>query len=95
MVHKEDERSEALRGTGVEVVIGELLEHDDVIRAAAGTSAAYFCYPVSPGLIPATAYFADAAKRAKPELAVRRIVHAADDHAQGRRRPRGRSGDGI
>ena len=95
MVHKEDERSEALRGTGVEVVIGELLEHDDVIRAAAGTSAAYFCYPVSPELIPATAYFADAAKRAKPELAVRRIVHAADDHAQGRRRPRGRSGDGI
>jgi len=42
MVHKEDERSEALRGTGVEVVVGELLEHDDVIRAAAGTSAAYF-----------------------------------------------------
>src|ERR1700738_2279059 len=54
MVHKEDERSEALRGTGVEVMIGELLEHDDVIRATAGTSAAYFCYPVSPGLIQAT-----------------------------------------
>src|ERR1700732_4773755 len=40
MVHKEDERSEALRGTGAEVVIGELLEHDDVIRAAAGTGVA-------------------------------------------------------
>ena len=50
MVHKEDERSEVLRGTGAEVVIGELLEHDDVIRAATGTSAAYFCYPVSPGI---------------------------------------------
>jgi uncharacterized protein YbjT (DUF2867 family) len=62
MVHKDDERSLAL--LGAEVVMGELLEHDDVIRAAAGTSAAYFCYPVSPGLIPATAYFADAAKRA-------------------------------
>jgi NAD(P)H dehydrogenase (quinone) len=34
MVHKEDERAEALRGRGAEVVIGELLEHDDVIRAA-------------------------------------------------------------
>src|SRR5580700_11664467 len=64
MVHKEDERSEVLRGTGVEVVIGDLLEHDDAIRATAGTSAAYFCYPVRPGLIQATAYFADAAKRA-------------------------------
>jgi NAD(P)H dehydrogenase (quinone) len=64
LVHKEDERSEALRGTGAEVVVGDLLEHDDAIRATAGTSAAYFCYPVRPGLIQATAYFADAAKRA-------------------------------
>jgi NAD(P)H dehydrogenase (quinone) len=45
-------------------VVGDLLEHDDAIRATAGTSAAYFCYPVRPGLIQATAYFADAAKRA-------------------------------
>src|SRR6266446_9037009 len=64
LVHKDDERSEALRGTGAEVVVGNLLEHDDAIRATAGTSAAYFCYPVRPGLIQATAYFADAAKRA-------------------------------
>ena len=48
MVHKEDDRSEALRSTGVEVVVGELLVHEDVIRAAAGTIAAYFCHPVSP-----------------------------------------------
>src|SRR6202043_3767484 len=89
MVHKEDERSEALRRTGVEVVIGELLEHDDVIRAAAGTSAAYFCYPVSPGLIQATAYFADAAKRAALKVVVNMSQisaredsesHAARDH---------------
>ena len=64
LVHKEDARSEALRGTGAEVVVGDLLEHDDAIRATAGISAAYFCYPVRPGLIQATAYFADAAKRA-------------------------------
>ena len=64
LVHKEDERSEALRGTGAEVVVGDLLEHDDAIRVTAGTSAAYFCYPLRPGLIQASAYFADAAKRA-------------------------------
>src|ERR1700737_4109200 len=89
MVHKEDECSEVLRGTGAEVVIGELLEHDDVIGAAAGTTAAYFCYPVSPGLIPATAYFADAAKRAALKVVVNMSQisaredsksHAARDH---------------
>src|ERR1700682_3744998 len=89
MVHKEDERAEALRGRGAEVVIGELLEHDDVIRPTAGTSAAYFCYPVSPGLIPATAYFADAAKRAALKAVVNMSQisaredsksHAARDH---------------
>jgi NAD(P)H dehydrogenase (quinone) len=89
MVHKEDKRSEALRGTGAEVVMGELLEHDDVVRAAAGTSAAYFCYPVSPGLITATAYFADAAKRAALKVVVNMSQisaredsksHAARDH---------------
>ena len=89
MVHKEDERSEVLRGTGAEVVIGELLEHDDVIRAVAGASAAYFCYPISPGLIQATAYFADAAKRAALKVVVNMSQisaredsesHAARDH---------------
>ena len=89
MVHKEDERSEALRSTGVEVVVGELLEHEDVIRATAGTSAAYFCYPVSPGLIQATAYFAHAAKRAALKVVVNMSQisaredsesHAARDH---------------
>jgi NAD(P)H dehydrogenase (quinone) len=89
MVHKEDERSEALRSIGVEVVVGELLEHEDVIRATAGTSAAYFCYPVSPGLIQATAYFAHAAKRAALKVVVNMSQisaredsesHAARDH---------------
>ena len=89
MVHKDDARSAALRSKGAEVVIGELLEHDDVIRAAAGTSAAYFCYPVSPGLIQATAYFADAARRAALKVVVNMSQisaredsqsHAARDH---------------
>jgi NAD(P)H dehydrogenase (quinone) len=89
MVHKEDERSQALRQAGAEVMTGELLQHDNVIRAAAGTSAAYFCYPVSPGLIQATAYFADAAKRAGLKVVINMSQisaredsesHAARDH---------------
>ena len=89
LVHKEDERSEALRGTGAEVVVGDLLEHDDAIRVTAGTSAAYFCYPLRPGLIQASAYFADAAKRAGLEAVVNMSQisaredsksHAARDH---------------
>jgi uncharacterized protein YbjT (DUF2867 family) len=89
LVHKEDERSEALRGTGAEVVVGDLLEHDDAIRVTAGTSAAYFCYPLRPGLIQASAYFAYAAKRAGLEAVVNMSQisaredsksHAARDH---------------
>jgi NAD(P)H dehydrogenase (quinone) len=89
MVHKEDQRAEALRRTGAEVVVGNLLDHDDAIRATAGTTTAYFCYPVRPGIIQTTAYFADAAKRAglKAVINMSQISaredsksHAARDH---------------
>lgn len=89
MVHKEDERAETLRSEGAEVVVGDLFEHDNVIRAAAGTTAAYFCYPVRPGIIQTTAYFADAARRAglKAVINMSQISaredsesHAARDH---------------
>ena len=89
LVHREDERSEALRKTGAEVVVGDLLEHDDAIRATDGVSGAYLCYPVRPGFIQATAYFADAAQRAGLEVVVNMSQisaredsksHAARDH---------------
>src|SRR5258708_10217551 len=89
LVHQEDERSEALRRTGAEVVVGDLLEHGDTIGATAGTSAAYFCYPIRPGIIQATAYFANAAKRAGLKAVVNMSQisaredsksHAARDH---------------
>ena len=89
LVHREDKRSEALRVTGAEVVVGDLLEHDDAIRVTVGTRASYFCYPVRPGLIQASAYFADAAKRAGLEAVVNLSQisaredsksHAARDH---------------
>ena len=89
LVHQEDKRSEALRRRGAEVVLGDLLDDDDAIRATAGTSAAYFCYPIRPGIIQATAYFADAARRAGVKAVVNMSQisaredsksHAARDH---------------
>jgi NAD(P)H dehydrogenase (quinone) len=89
LVHTEDERAEALRRNGAEVVLGDLFEHDDAVRAAGGATAAYFCYPVRPGIIQTTAYFADAAKRAglKAVINMSQISaredsksHAARDH---------------
>jgi uncharacterized protein YbjT (DUF2867 family) len=88
-VHKEDERSAALRKKGAEIFVGDLLEHDDVIRAMEGVAGAYLCYPVRPGYIQATSYFADAAKRAGVEVVVEMSQisaredsksHAARDH---------------
>ena len=64
LVHKEDERSARLRALGAEVVVGDLLNLDDVSNALKDVKAAYFVYPILPGLIEATAYFAQAAKEA-------------------------------
>jgi uncharacterized protein YbjT (DUF2867 family) len=89
MVHSEDERSEALRKAGAEIVVGDLLEHDDVLRAMEGISAAYLVYPVREGLIQVTSYFADAALRNKVDVVVNMSQisaredsqsHAARDH---------------
>jgi len=89
LAHRDDERAAQLRAAGAEVVVGDLLEHDDVLRAVNGACAAYFCYPVRPGLIQATAYFADAALRAGLEVLVNMSQisaradsksHAARDH---------------
>ncbi|WP_213764966.1 NmrA family NAD(P)-binding protein [Caballeronia sp. dw_19] len=89
LVHQEDERSTTLRDEGAEVIVGDLLEHDDVLRAMDGVTGAYLCYPVHPGYIQATAYFADAAQRAGVEIVVEMSQisarrdsesHAARDH---------------
>ena len=61
LVHRFDDRAAALRDSGAEVIVGDL--HDiDIVRAAAdGVRAAYFVYPISPGLLAATTTFAEAA----------------------------------
>lgn len=69
-VHKEDERSEKLKSLGVEISIGDLLDFRAVRRAFDGIKRAYFVYPVRPGLLDATAIYAQAAAEAKAELIV-------------------------
>ena len=70
MVHKTDARSEALEELGAEVVIGDLLEIDAIRAAMEGVDAAYFVWPVAPGLLEATVNFAQAAKEAGVETII-------------------------
>jgi NAD(P)H dehydrogenase (quinone) len=64
IVHNKDARAEALGKSGAQVVIGDLLEINTIRTAMDGVDAAYFVWPVQPGLIHATVNFAQAAKEA-------------------------------
>jgi NAD(P)H dehydrogenase (quinone) len=70
MVHSKDARSEALAKLGAEVVLGDFLEIDTVRAAMEGTDAAYFVWPVAPGLIHAIVNFAQAAREAGVSTAI-------------------------
>ena len=63
-VHRADARADRLAALGAEVVVGDLLDLEAVTRAVHGVTGAYFCYPIAPGLVEATAYFAQAAREA-------------------------------
>nr|WP_307818860.1 NAD(P)H-binding protein [Streptomyces sabulosicollis] len=54
MVHREDERAEALRATGAEVVAGDLTRAPDVVRVLDGCGRMYFGMSVSPKYLQAT-----------------------------------------
>jgi NAD(P)H dehydrogenase (quinone) len=88
-VHRQDERSAALAAQGAEIVRGDLLDFEAVRAALEGTQGAYFVYPIMPGILQATAYFAQAAKEAgiamvvnMSQISARREAksHAAQDH---------------
>src|SRR5438552_14602934 len=70
LAHREDDRSKRLGKMGAEVVIGDFLKFNDVRAAMRGVRGAYFCYPIRPGILQATAYFAQAAKEASLECVV-------------------------
>ncbi|MFJ4925204.1 NAD(P)H-binding protein [Streptomyces sp. NPDC088736] len=62
LVHRIDERSDALAESGAEIVTGDLLDINTLRPAMEGTDAAYLVWPVQPHLIHATVNFAQAAK---------------------------------
>ena len=68
LAHNEDERSMRLQELGAGVVIGDLLNLNDVRLALRGIRGAYLVYPLSPTLVQATAIFAQAAKEAEVEI---------------------------
>ncbi len=90
MVHQADARSERLGARGVEIVQGDLSDFDAVHAALEGVTAAYFVYPIQvPGLLEATAFFAQAAVERgvgaivnMSQITARRVAksHAAQAH---------------
>jgi len=94
-VHNDDDRAAALRASGVEVVLGDLLDNDAVQKAVQGVTSAYFVYPVmQPQLVDASAYFAHASIAAgvrsivnmsQISAKVDAVSHAARSHWYGER----------
>ena len=62
MVRSEDERAQALRDLGAEVVVGDLLDLDSMHRAIAGCETMYFGMSVSADYLAATVNAAAVAK---------------------------------
>src|SRR5215510_13624786 len=62
LVHREDERADALRAVGVEVVVADLTRAADVLRALAGCRRVYFGMSVSAPYLEATVSTAAAAR---------------------------------
>ena len=89
LAHGQDERSKRLQERGVEVVYGDLLDFGQVRATLNGVRRAYFVYPIRPGILQATSYFAQAAKEAgidgivnMSQISAREDAksHAATDH---------------
>ena len=81
LAHRPDDRSEQLQKIGAEVVFGDFLDFDSVRAALNGVRRAYFCYPINPGLVQATAQFAQAAKEAGVEAIVNMSMISARSDA--------------
>ncbi|WP_238396796.1 NmrA family NAD(P)-binding protein [Mycolicibacterium sp. CBMA 234] len=76
------ERTELLQSLGAEVVIGDLHQRRTLIGALADVDLAYFTYPVAPGVVPAAANFAAAAREVgrRPRVVVMSMGAAQPDH---------------
>lgn len=81
MVLKADGRADALRALGAEIVVGDHQAIDTVRDAMEGMEAAYFVYPVAPGLLAATVNFVQAAKEAGVAFVVNLSQRSANRHS--------------
>ncbi|HUC19424.1 MAG TPA: NmrA family NAD(P)-binding protein [Acetobacteraceae bacterium] len=82
LVHRIDDRSKRLEDKGVEVIAGDYLDLDAMRAATKAVRRAYFVYPIRPGIIQATAYFAQAAKEAGVEAIVNMSQKSAREDAR-------------
>ncbi|GAA4487551.1 hypothetical protein GCM10023191_015570 [Actinoallomurus oryzae] len=80
-VRTDDARAAELRAMGAEVVVGDLREIASVIPAVRGVRRAFFTYPVTDGMLDATAVFAAAARQEGLERVVDVSQLAADPAA--------------
>jgi NAD(P)H dehydrogenase (quinone) len=90
LVHQLDARSERLSALGAEIVQGDLSDFVAVNEALKGITGAYFVFPIQiPGILEATAFFAQAALEQgvgaivnMSQISARRIAksHAAQNH---------------
>ncbi len=82
LAHRQDDRSERLKQLGAEVVFGDFLEFEEMRGALKGVQRAYFCYPIRPGIVQATAHFAQAAKEYGVEFIVNMSQKSARENAK-------------
>jgi NAD(P)H dehydrogenase (quinone) len=88
-VRTDDARAAGLRQRGVETAVGDFTDIERIRAALEGIRSAYFLHPIQPGIIGASATFAQAAKEAgvsaivnMSQISARRESksHAAQDH---------------
>jgi NAD(P)H dehydrogenase (quinone) len=70
LVRTLDERAEALRELGLDIVVGDFGNYRSLVAALDGVESAYFCYPVAAGVAEAAGFFAGAGR----EQGLKRIV---------------------
>ena len=66
-VHRESARAEALRAGGAEIFAGNMFDIRDLREAMKGVQRAYYCPPLGPNMLHASAMFAVAAEEARLE----------------------------
>ncbi len=78
LVRRDDERAQALRRHGAEVVVGTLTDMGDVRAALEGVQRAYFVAPFMAGALDAATSFAAAAEEQRLEVVVSLSMWLAD-----------------